>query len=103
MTIKITCSYGDDQKTGTGQANCTWSYQYKLEGETEYKYFDGSTTAKDLQGPDDDQITIKNTSNTTLPETGGIGTTIFYTIGGLLALVAVVVLVSRKRMLSNQR
>lgn len=103
MTIKITCYYGDDQKTGTGEAECTWSYQYKLEGESEYTYFDGSTIAKDTQSPDDDQITIKNTSNTTLPETGGIGTTIFYMVGGLLALVAVVVLVSRKRMLSNQR
>lgn len=103
MTIKITCNYGDDQKTGTGQQNCSWTYQYKLEGESEYKYFDGSTAARDIPDPNADQITIKNTSNTTLPETGGIGTTIFYTVGGLLALVAVVVLVSRKRMLSSQR
>lgn len=105
MTIKITCHYGDDQKTGSGEAKCTWNYQYKLEseGESEYKYFDGHAPGTDLSNPSLDEITIKNTSNTTLPETGGIGTTIFYTIGGLLALVAVVVLVSRKRMLSNQR
>lgn len=103
MTIKITCNYGDDKKTGTGQKDCTWTYQYKLEGESDYKYFDGIAAGSDISNPHLDQITIKNTSNTTLPETGGIGTTIFYTVGGLLALVAVVVLVSRKRMLSSQR
>ncbi len=35
-----------------------------------------------------------------IPETGGIGTTIFYIVGGLLMLAAVVILVSKKRMAS---
>lgn len=102
--IRITCTPGGDVKTGTGQDNCTWKYEYKLadEDDTKYKTFNEIPTGGDL--PDkSNEITIKNTSNTTLPETGGIGTTIFYTVGGLLALVAVVVLVSRKRMLSSQR
>ena len=104
ITIKITCTLDDPKgaKEGTGTNVCKWSYQYKLanESDLDYKYFDGSTTPMDIPV---DTITIKNTSNTKLPETGGIGTTIFYTVGGLLALVAVVVLVSRKRMLSSQR
>lgn len=43
-------------------------------------------------------ITIANNKGSTLPETGGIGTTIFYTVGGILVLVAVVLLVTKKRM-----
>lgn len=42
--------------------------------------------------------TIKNFSGTILPSTGGIGTTIFYIVGGLLAVGAGVVLVAKKRM-----
>lgn len=41
---------------------------------------------------------IENQSGTTLPETGGIGTTIFYILGGVLVLVAVVLLTTKKRM-----
>lgn len=43
-------------------------------------------------------IQVENQSGTTLPSTGGIGTTIFYVIGGILMAGAVVLLVSKKRM-----
>lgn len=43
-------------------------------------------------------ITIANNSGSTLPETGGIGTTIFYILGSVLVLAAVVLLVTKKRM-----
>lgn len=43
-------------------------------------------------------VNVQNNTGTELPETGGIGTTIFYIIGGLLAVGAVVLLVSKKRM-----
>ena len=42
--------------------------------------------------------TIGNGQGATLPETGGIGTTIFYVVGGLLTVGAVVLLVTKKRM-----
>lgn len=42
--------------------------------------------------------TVENKSGTTLPETGGIGTTIFYVIGSILVLGASVVMITRKRM-----
>ena len=42
--------------------------------------------------------TIANNSGATLPETGGIGTTIFYVLGGVLVLAAVVLLVTKRRM-----
>lgn len=41
---------------------------------------------------------VVNNAGTTLPETGGIGTTIFYAVGGILVLAAVVLLVTKKRM-----
>ena len=41
---------------------------------------------------------IENHSGSELPSTGGIGTTIFYTLGGLMALSAIVLLVTKKRM-----
>lgn len=43
------------------------------------------------------RITIVNQAGDELPETGGIGTTIFYIIGGILLVAALVVLVTRKR------
>ena len=44
------------------------------------------------------QFDIANNSGTTLPETGGIGTTLFYVIGALLVVGAGVLLVTKKRM-----
>ena len=45
---------------------------------------------------------IENNSGIGLPETGGIGTTIFYIVGGLLAGAAVVLLITKKRMNSAE-
>lgn len=42
--------------------------------------------------------TILNQSGSVLPSTGGIGTTIFYVIGGILVVAAGVLLIVRKRM-----
>ena len=42
--------------------------------------------------------TVINHSGVQLPETGGIGTTIFYVVGGVLVVVAVIFLVTRRRM-----
>ena len=43
-------------------------------------------------------VQVKNNRGATLPETGGMGTTLFYVIGGLLVAGAVVLLVVRIRM-----
>ena len=42
-------------------------------------------------------IAIQNNSGAELPSTGGMGTTLFYVIGGILVLGAVVLLVTKKR------
>lgn len=46
-------------------------------------------------------VHVVNKSGTMLPSTGGIGTTIFYILGGLLVFGAVVLMVTKKRMNSN--
>ncbi len=46
--------------------------------------------------------TIENYSGSTLPSTGGIGTTVFYLGGGAMVAVAGVYLISKKRMKNTQ-
>lgn len=42
-------------------------------------------------------VQVVNNAGATLPSTGGIGTTIFYIVGGVLVIGAVILLVTRKR------
>ena len=50
-----------------------------------------------------DEVKVLNQSGTELPSTGGIGTTIFYIVGGVLVVGAVVLLVTKKRMNNVER
>lgn len=53
----------------------------------------------DFTGAGDEKIVpIENKRGTTLPGTGGIGTTIFYVVGGGLMVAAAVLLITKKRM-----
>ena len=47
---------------------------------------------------DVEEVEIENKSGTELPSTGGIGTTIFYVLGSILVIGAVVLLITKKRM-----
>ena len=49
-------------------------------------------------GTDDTSGKIQNTRGVELPSTGGIGTTIFYVLGTILALGAGTLLVTGRRM-----
>ena len=53
---------------------------------------DGDATA------DDHVVRVENKAGTVLPSTGGMGTTLFYVIGGGLMVAAIVLLVTKKRM-----
>lgn len=46
-------------------------------------------------------VQVENQAGTTLPSTGGMGTTLFYVVGGLLMAAAAVLLIAKKRMGKN--
>ena len=60
--------------------------QYKNQNDSTYKEATNTT------------VKVLNKAGTQLPSTGGIGTTLFYVIGGGLMAVAAVLLVAKKRM-----
>ena len=62
---------------------------------------DGASATTTLTSESNMTNNIVNKSGSTLPETGGIGTTLFYVLGGVLVLAAVVLLVTKKRMRSE--
>lgn len=47
-------------------------------------------------------VTVENSKGSVLPETGGVGTTIFYIVGSVLVVGAAVLLITKKRMGSNK-
>ena len=44
------------------------------------------------------RVDVENKTGSELPDTGGVGTTMFYLFGGIMVLAAVVLLVTKKRM-----
>lgn len=58
------------------------------EGIATIRYGEGSTG----------EVRVENKTGTELPATGGIGTKIFYIVGGLLVVAAAILLITRKRM-----
>lgn len=64
--------------------------------------FDAATETFSYEGAVDadgrGQITVINQAGSELPSTGGIGTTMFYVIGGVMAVAALILLVAKKRM-----
>lgn len=78
IEVKITAT---SDATGVSE-----TVEYKNSSETSY------TKATDAT------VKVLNKAGTQLPSTGGIGTTLFYVIGGGLMAVAAVLLVTKKRM-----
>lgn len=63
------------------------------------KYKMANANDEDFTDTDDEKVVpIENNRGTTLPGTGGIGTTIFYVVGGGLMVAAAVLLITKKRM-----
>lgn len=71
-------------KATPGTTSCTWTAT--VNGEN-------ATFADDMV-----KLTVKNNKGSVLPITGGIGTTIFYVIGGLLVCGAVVMAITKKKL-----
>lgn len=51
-----------------------------------------------VEAADGTTVKVENKTGTTLPSTGGIGTTIFYVVGGGLMVAAAILLITKKRM-----
>lgn len=71
-------------KATPGTTSCTWTA--KVNGEN-------ATFEDDMV-----KLTVENNKGSDLPITGGIGTTIFYVIGGLLVCGAVVMAITKKKL-----
>lgn len=89
ITVVITATTTNGQTWTDGQASSALT---KLAVTADGKAGTGDTSTG-IAG-----ITVANNKGSTLPETGGMGTTLFYVLGGGLVLVAVVLLVTKKRM-----
>ncbi len=103
--LKVTTN--DDGADGTitpatnVQATLYQAFTPNASGGSLSSAMDGITFTYDNSGGDANGTikgTIANVKGTELPETGGMGTKIFYTLGGLLATAAIVLLVVRRRM-----
>ena len=90
--------------TVTAEHDVQWTTQNRnevltsLSGNTDT----GEITFTASEDKDTLSTNVVNMSGSTLPETGGIGTTVFYVLGGALVLAAVVLLVTKKRMHSAE-
>ena len=79
----------------------------QVEIKPEYSEVDGSLTTVKYEVDNTDQgnlstVSVANSKGNILPSTGGIGTTIFYIAGAILALGAGLVLITKKR-LANEK
>lgn len=90
--------------TVTAEHDITWETEDRTDLLT---YLTGTETTGEITFTSDKAegsltTDVENKSGTVLPETGGMGTTIFYALGGMMVLVAVVLLVTKKRMASAE-
>ncbi len=82
-------------KTDTTTDDCTWTYKWTYEGkDNNVNKDDDDKVVEENVG----KIDITNKKGSVLPETGGIGTTIFYVVGSILLVGAGVLLVTKRRM-----
>lgn len=70
-------------------SGATYTVKYKMANANDEDFTDAG---------DEKIVPIENKRGTTLPGTGGIGTTIFYVVGGGLMAAAAILLITKKRM-----
>lgn len=95
IQVDLSVTWSEDNASGNKVP--TWTVKYTNLWETKPQAADGKVTGgsgSQFVG----EMTVVNKAGTELPSTGGIGTTIFYIAGAALALTAVILLVTKKRM-----
>lgn len=70
-------------------AGCTWTVK------------DSNNNALSVDSNHLYELTVENNAGAELPSTGGIGTTVFYVLGGVLVVCAGVLLITKRRMNKN--
>jgi len=97
-TATITITWSDPEATGASSpAKDQGGFTLTTDGTASFKdaiAWDG--TDKQFK------VTIENQSGSVLPSTGGIGTTLFYLIGAILIIGAGVILVTRRRVSTEE-
>lgn len=99
--FKITATHdeaSDDPKLKTLEVVATDENGNSLTGDNVTKFTVQMTETEPKTPTGNISTDIVNQSGSTLPSTGGIGTTIFYIIGGILVVGAAILLVTKKRM-----
>lgn len=92
--ITITIGFKGPDEVSTGDEKCEWTMT--AEGLDITQNEDSSGNKLGIFSTN-----IVNKSGSLLPSTGGIGTTIFYVVGGILVIGAGILLVTKKRMNSR--
>lgn len=77
----ITVEIGFTAPEEIDSTDCTWTY-----------------TGTDIVNGTNNKVTVINQAGAELPSTGGAGTALFYIVGGILAVGAAVLLVTKRRM-----
>ena len=86
ITVVITCT--EPAEIISGAETATWKYTVS-----------GAVTVDETEATNGIiTLTVENKAGAVLPSTGGMGTTIFYVLGGLLIVAAGVALITRRRM-----
>ena len=74
----------------------TVTISFNAEPESGASHWTATGATKDAEGYF--TVVVENVAGNPLPSTGGVGTTLFYVIGGILVLGAAVLLITRRRM-----
>lgn len=93
-------SYTLSESTTPAGYNTIEDISFRIEFDVTKKTFSSNEPAITLgsNGANTLETTIENKKGSLLPSTGGIGTTIFYVVGGILVIGAGILLVTKRRM-----
>lgn len=91
IRVKVECE--TPATVSAGNEPASWKIEYSKDGGKTW-----ANMSEDTSGKTSFLLNVVNKQGSTLPSTGGMGTTIFYVVGTILVLAAAVLLITKKRM-----